>query len=157
MVRESGVENLAQIHHIVIYTCVLYVTEICKWLERSVSATKIDSVDEILTHCWPVVNKRWLHFVAGLLWTIAGVLLLNFAFGWFKPLGMPQVMPFALAGLLLALAIYFLGFSKFAGKNVRRIEQIRGEKTGLFAFQAWTSYPLVVFMIALGITLRHYA
>ncbi len=85
------------------------------------------------------------------------MLLLNFAFGWFKPLGMPQALPFALAGLVLALAIYFLGFSKLAGKNVRRIEQIRGERTGLLAFQEWTSYPLVVFMIALGITLRHYA
>ena len=114
-------------------------------------------VDEILTHCWPVVSKSWLHLVAGLLWTIAGILLLNFAFGWLRPSGLPRALPFALAGVVLALAIYFFGFSKLAGKNVRRIEQIGGKKTGLFAFQTWTSYPLVVFMIVLGITLRHYA
>ena len=121
------------------------------------SASKIDIVDEILIRCWPVVSKKWLYFVAGLLWSVAGMLLLNFAFGWFKPLGMSQVLPFALAGFVLALAIYFFGFSKLAGKNVKRIVQIGGEKTGLLAFQEWTSYPLVIFMIALGISLRHYA
>jgi len=113
-------------------------------------------VDEILIQSWPTVNKSWLYLVAGLLWTAVGVMLLSLAVGWLRPLGLAQSLPYGFAGFLLALAFYFLSFSKLAGRNVGRIEQIGSEKTGLFAFQAWKSYPLIVFMIALGITLRHY-
>jgi len=113
-------------------------------------------VDDILTQCWPTVNKRWLYLVAGLLWSAVGVMLLSLAVGWLRPLGMPQALPFALVGVLLALTFYSFSFAKLAGKNVGRIERMGGEKAGLFAFQAWKSYPLIVFMIALGITLRHF-
>ena len=114
-------------------------------------------MDEILTQCKPVVNKSWLHLVAGLLWTAVGVMLLNLAVGWLIPLGIPGALPYAFAGFLLALAFYFLSFSKLACKNVGRIENIQGEKSCIFAFQAWKSYPLILFMIALGITLRHFS
>ena len=62
-----------------------------------------------------------------------------------------------LAGLLLATGIYFLGFSKLARKNINRIRGLKGEKVCLFAFQGWTSYPLVAFMISVGIYLRAYS
>jgi len=113
-------------------------------------------VDEILTQCWPTVSKRWLHLAAGLIWTAVGVMLLSLAVGWLRPVGLPAALPYVFAGVLLTLAFHFLSFSKLAGKNVGRIEQIRGKKTGLFAFQAWKSYLVIVFMIALGVTLRHY-
>ena len=83
-------------------------------------------------------------------------MLLSLAVGWIKPLGMPGALPYAFAGFLLAPVLYTFGFAKLAGKNVGRIEQIRGEKTGLLAFQEWKSYPLIVFMIAFGLILRHY-
>ena len=90
------------------------------------------------------------------MWTAVGVMLMSLAVCWLQTLGLPAALPYAFAGVLLALAFYFLSFSRLAGKNVGRIEQIRGKKTGLFAFQAWKSYLVIVFMIALGITLRHY-
>jgi hypothetical protein len=40
-----------------------------------------------------------------------------------------------------------------ASKNVERIHALP-EKPCLFAFQSWTSYPLVLFMIGLGIGLK---
>ncbi len=113
-------------------------------------------MDEILTQCWPTVNKNWLHLLAGLLWTAVGVMLLSRAAGWLKPLGMAGALPYAIAGMFLALVFYFLTFSRLAGKNVKRIEQMSRKKIGIFAFQAWKSYLIIMFMIVLGITLRHY-
>ena len=116
----------------------------------------LGSMDQILTQCKPVVGKGWLYFTAGLLWTAVGVMLMSLAYGWLRPLGLFAALPFALAGVLLALAFFRFSFSRLACKNVGRIDQIDGEKTCLFAFQAWKSYPLILFMIALGITLRHF-
>lgn len=114
------------------------------------------TVDDILIQCWPTVNKDWLYLVAGLLWSAVGVMLLSLAVGWLRPLGMSGALPYAIAGVLLALVFYLFSFAKLAGKNMGRIERMRGKKAGLLAFQAWRSYLLILFMIALGITLRHF-
>lgn len=87
---------------------------------------------------------------------MVGIMLLNLAIGWLKPLGLSRALVHVLAGILLALGFYFFTFSKLACKNVGRIEQLEADKTCIFAFQTWKSYPLIVFMIALGITLRHF-
>ena len=68
-----------------------------------------------------------------------------------------MVLLLILAGLLLAAGIYFFGFSKLASRNVQRIINIPKERVCLFAFQKWTSYPLVLVMIAMGIYLRLYS
>jgi len=60
------------------------------------------------------------------------------------------------AGVLLASAIFYFGFSKLAKKNIQRITDMAGDKICLFAFQEWTSYPLVVVMIGMGISLRNF-
>jgi hypothetical protein len=103
-----------------------------------------------------MVSKEWLYLTAGFLWSAVGVMLLSLAYGWLMPLGLLAALPFALAGALLTLAFFRFSFSKLACKNVGRIDQIDGDRTCLFAFQAWKSYPLILFMIALGITLRHF-
>jgi hypothetical protein len=61
-----------------------------------------------------------------------------------------------LPGSFLAGLIYFFGFSGLAHKNSLRIQNLSFERPCLFAFQEWHSYPLILFMIALGITLRKY-
>jgi hypothetical protein len=55
---------------------------------------------------------------------------------------------------LLASAIFYFGFSKLAKKNIQRITDMAGYKICIFAFQEWTSYPLIVVMIGLGLSLR---
>lgn len=101
----------------------------------------------------PAVSKRWLFALAGLMWSGVGVMLCRLAYGWLQPLNNPQPMALTASGALMALLVYRFGFSKLASKNIRRIQQLPG-RVCLFAFQEWRSYPLVVFMIALGILLR---
>jgi len=101
----------------------------------------------------PAVSKRWLFALAGLMWSGVGVMLCRLAYKWLQPLNSPQAMTLTASGALMALLVYRFGFSKLALKNIRRIQQLPG-RVCLFAFQEWRSYPLVVFMIALGILLR---
>jgi hypothetical protein len=102
----------------------------------------------------PAVNKVWLYLFAGVMWTGVGVMLIRFASRWLKPLQASSTLLIVPAGIALAFGIYSYGFARFADKNIKRISDYSNEQVCLFAFQAWTSYPLVAFMIALGIYLR---
>lgn len=105
----------------------------------------------------PGARKFWLQLLAGLMWSGVGVMLFVISLRWLKEVNLSTDVLLIIAGLLLASVIYFWGFSKLAGKNIRRIEAIPNQKPCLFAFQAWTSYPLVAVMIAMGIYLRVYS
>ena len=105
----------------------------------------------------PATKKIWLHFIAGLMWSGVGVMLAAFAVNWLGLVHSWVVLLLVVAGILLAAAIYFFGFSKLAANNVQRIIRIPKERVCVFAFQKWTSYPLVLVMVAMGIFLRHYS
>jgi hypothetical protein len=105
----------------------------------------------------PAVRKVWLQLFAGLVWFGVGVMLISFVSRWLIPVAFSTMLILVTLGLLLATGIYFFGFSKLAKKNIKRISGLEGEKVCLFAFQAWTNYPLVLFMIFLGIYLRTYS
>ena len=106
---------------------------------------------------YPAVKKVWLHLLAGVIWSGVGIMLVGIASRWFTLMPAYEEILLILAGIALAAAIYFFGFSKLARKNVGRILDFRQERVCLFAFQRWTSYPLVLFMISLGIYLRVYS
>lgn len=99
----------------------------------------------------------WLLFFAGLVWLGVGLMLIGFASRWLEPVMISTRLLLVTAGILLATAIYLFGFSKLARKNIKRIRGMKSERACLFAFQQWTSYPLVLFMIFLGIYLRVYS
>jgi hypothetical protein len=105
----------------------------------------------------PGVPKSILYLIAGLMWSGVGFYLMNLTREWIAPVTKLYLVIIFAMGILLGLAIYSFGFSKFADKNIRRIQSISSDKPCLFAFQEWTSYPLVAFMIFLGIFLRVYA
>jgi len=105
----------------------------------------------------PSVEKRWLYLIAGGIWSVVGLMLCRLAYGWLRPVSWPKAGILTLLGLLLAAAIYQFGFICFARGNIRRIANYRIERVCVFAFQRWTSYPLVVVMISLGIFLRIYS
>jgi hypothetical protein len=105
----------------------------------------------------PAAKKFWLQLMAGLMWSGVGLMLFFIAWRWLIEVEPSTEVLLLLAGLTLATAIYFWGFSKLASKNIRRIEALPNQKPCLFAFQAWTSYPLVAVMIAMGIYLRVYS
>jgi hypothetical protein len=105
----------------------------------------------------PGVPKFWLHLIAGLMWSAVGIYLISLTREWIAPVQVGYALLIVLAGGMLGLAIYVFGFSKFADKNIYRIEAIENGRPCLFAFQQWSSYPLVIFMISLGIFLRVYS
>lgn len=105
----------------------------------------------------PAAPKTWLMMLAGSMWLGVGLMLDGFAFRWLRLADFSTIALFSTGGLFLAAGIYRFGFSKLADKNIQRIRNLTGEKACLFAFQAWSSYPLVAVMISLGIYLRVYS
>ncbi len=105
----------------------------------------------------PGTHKNWLQLTAGLVWLGVGLMLISIASRWLQQVDLSTALLLGLAGLLLAAVIDFFGFAKLARKNIHRIQAMAEEKVCLFAFQSWTSYPLVAFMVALGIYLRVYS
>lgn len=103
------------------------------------------------------IRKRGLHLLAGLMWSGVGIMLGTFAYQWLKSLPTLPLLLLALTGLLLASLIYIFGFSKLAKKNIHRIQRLSGKRHSIFSFQRWTSYPLVIVMVSLGIYLRKYS
>lgn len=112
---------------------------------------------KLLQKLKPAVPKLWLYAVAGLMWSGVGVFLNKLAYGWLSPLTWGTVIFFVLAGIALAVTIYAFGFAKLANKNIKRIYKLQNKRVCIFAFQQWSSYPLVLFMIMLGISLRNYS
>lgn len=111
---------------------------------------------DFLKQLKPALPKNWLFLTAGLIWTCVGLFLISLAWGWIFVPEVATPWMYWLPGLILASMIYYFGFSRLAKKNSFRIQHLPVEKPCLFAFQEWHSYPLVLFMIALGITLRTY-
>ncbi len=88
------------------------------------------------------------------MWSVVGVLLNSFAYKWFYLLNKTELIIAIISGILLGLAITIFGFRKIAKKNIKRIDNL-SERPSIFAFQAWHSYILIVFMMSLGIFLRN--
>ena len=105
----------------------------------------------------PAVDKRWLILIAGGFWFGVGIMLCRLAYGWLMEIDTLSACLFAITGVSLAFLIYRFGFSKLAFKNIKRINAYLQQKVCIFAFQRWTSYPLIVVMIAIGIGLRKYS
>ena len=105
----------------------------------------------------PGVDKIWLLITAAVMWSGVGIYLDYLAFGWLRPLNLAPATLFIVSGMSLAVGIYFVMFRRFADQNIIRINGLTGERICIFAFQRWTSYPLVLVMISLGIILRKYS
>jgi len=100
------------------------------------------------------VARVWLFLLAGLMWSGVGVMLCALAYGWLADLHAVSALWFGLGGLVCSLAAYRFGFQHLAQKNISRIHALL-EKASPFAFMSPKSYLLVVFMMALGMTLRN--
>jgi hypothetical protein len=102
----------------------------------------------------PAVSKYWLMALAGLMWSGVGIMLCRLAIIWLRPVHRTWAWPLGSLGLISAIVVYRFGFSKIALKNITRLCLLQNT-TCIFAFQAWKSYLIIVFMVALGLTLRH--
>ena len=81
-------------------------------------------------------------------------MLCRVAFIWLRAVPVHLALSLWSLGLISALLAYRFGFCKIALKNIDRL-YLLPNKTCVFAFQAWKSYLIIIFMIILGITLRH--
>ena len=102
----------------------------------------------------PLVDKRILVLLAGLMWCGVGIMLVSFAISWLSLCNGKEQILFYTAGFLAAMPIHHFGFLKIADKNLRRLLPLT-EKRCLFSFMTWRSYIIVLIMVSMGITLRH--
>lgn len=100
----------------------------------------------------PSVPQGWLQLLAGLMWCGVGLLLMRWSWVWTSRAGFLSALPFLGIGVLASAATGIF-FRRMAIRNIERIQSLPQEPC-LFAFQSWTSYPLVIFMMGLGIALR---
>ena len=101
----------------------------------------------------PAVEKKWLIFLSGAMWTSVGVLLIKIAINWFAELNNQQVLSAIFAGMILGILITSFVFNKVVNKNINRIFAYK-ENVCIFAFQEWRTYILIVIMMSMGIFMR---
>jgi len=102
----------------------------------------------------PAVPKTWLIALAGLMWSVVGLMLCRLAYHWLVVIRWRGVVPLELLGVILALTAHQFCFSRIAQKNIARLSLLT-EKTCIFAFQRWESYFLIGLMITGGTALRN--
>ena len=102
----------------------------------------------------PAVSKYLLMALAGLMWSGVGIMLWRLAIIWLIPIHQSLAWSLGSLGLVASIVVYRFGFSKIALKNIKRL-CLLPDATCIFAFQAWRSYLIIIFMVALGLTLRH--
>jgi hypothetical protein len=107
-----------------------------------------------LTSLKPAVSKYWLIAMAGLMWSVVGLMLCRLAYFWLSAIPWQGSVSLATLGIISGLMAYRFGFSRIARKNIDRL-CLLADKSCIFAFQAWRSYLIIIFMIMLGLSLRH--
>ena len=102
----------------------------------------------------PNASRPLLFLTAGLLWTLVGLWLLYLAAMWLQASEVESWHSYTGLGTALGIAAYLVVFRRIAKRNIERLKGLP-EKSCFFAFQAWHSYLVIVFMISLGLVLRH--
>jgi hypothetical protein len=102
----------------------------------------------------PLVDKRILVLLAGLMWCGVGIMLISFAVSWLRTVNSREQFFLYVAGFLSAMPIHHFGFLKIADKNLNRLLPLT-EKKCVFSFMTWKSYIIVFIMVLMGIALRH--
>ena len=102
----------------------------------------------------PGVQKVWLLFIAGTVWTGIGLILDLLAVSWLRHETEHRAILSAGAGFVLALLIHHFGFLRVVDRNLDRILPMNGRRCA-FSFISWKSYLIIAVMILMGYFLRH--
>ncbi len=97
-------------------------------------------------------HKHNLILYSGLLWSMAGLMLLSIFLRWLHLLTGRQIMWALIIGIPLGLLKGWL-FNKLSAKNIKRILDLP-HKVHWWHFQKPSSYILIALMMGTGITLR---
>jgi len=111
------------------------------------------NINSILKSLKPGIPKRYLLFVAAIVWTFAGGILL------FRGYGMMLLNPEwiwlkTILSIIAGLLFYAKMFSAISSKHIARIKEIKHERPCFFSFFNWKGYTMMVPMMTLGVLLR---
>jgi hypothetical protein len=110
-------------------------------------------VNNFIQSLKPELPRRYLLFIAALVWTFAGGMLLykgGTIFLEYNHLFWSRLICSAIGGLLF----YLLLFSKISFKHTRRIVNLKNDNPCAFSFFDLKSYIVMTVMITSGILLR---
>ena len=101
----------------------------------------------------PAVARYWLLLVAGLLWSGVGITLCIVASSWLSHADWPESGGNAASGFGSGFwpIVWVLGYRQ---EEYQAVSLKSPNRLCLFAFQAWPSYVLIIFMASLGFALR---
>jgi hypothetical protein len=102
----------------------------------------------------PIVAREWLFLLAGVMWTAVGIMLLWRAVGWLTAMEIAWMVGLGALGFVLGFLAYWFGFTHIVRKNIARLCGLP-ERVGVFSFNSGKGYVTIIFMIGLGVTLRH--
>ena len=100
----------------------------------------------------PVVDRKYLIFLAGIVWCSAGMALIFFAISWLNSYEYNSQMIFYLAGFVAAILIHYFWFSRHAKKTLDKL--MTNDKKKLFSFLTLESFLIIFVMVLLGIIMR---
>jgi len=99
------------------------------------------------------VPRHWLFMLSGLLWSIAGSILLWRALGWLADVPINSEIISESLGTILGILFFFSLFKKIARKNRSRIASLP-KRVAIYKFTSQRSAIIIAGMIAMGIILR---
>lgn len=108
---------------------------------------------KIIQKLKPGLPKRYLMFIAALVWTFAGGMLL-YKGSVFLHQSANYIWLRLIISFIGGILFYVFMFSKISLKHARRILNLEPEKPCLFSFFNLRSYILMSVMISMGIFLR---
>jgi len=101
----------------------------------------------------PGIPKRYLIFVAAVLWSYAGGMLLFRGFSMLET--DMELLSVKITGSFIGGLIFFVYvFSNISLKHILRIVNLESEHPCIFSVFNWRSYLMMAVMISFGITLR---
>lgn len=100
-----------------------------------------------------VIPKNRLIFIAGLVWCVAGAMVIKIGLPLLWQLGSTQLILYPLAAVVF-LIFYFLIFSRLVIKHTERIRARPEERLPFWNFFDTSSYIIMVIMMGGGMWLR---
>ncbi len=98
----------------------------------------------------PGVPKKVLFKIAGVVWILAGTILL--LRGIVALSNDVESLPYSfLIGLSGGLLFYLLVFSNVSGRYIRRMAGLKDQRPCAFSFFSWKSYLVMACMITMGV------
>lgn len=91
------------------------------------------TVSSLFSTIRPIVTKKWLFIISGIMWTMVGIILIRVALTWLLPLDTGKALLLGVSGIILSLFTRMM-FVIFSNKNVNRLNSLP-EKISIFAFQ----------------------